>query len=119
MIEAFGCDLPAACLAVMAVGARSQGLGQEALWLNLEYLSAEDWVGGCLNAVHRRILLSAIDPLFFFPGFTPATGGLLREARLQERRRSGGGEAGALQQWLASQGLPAEATFAWNISLFW
>ena len=115
VIEAFGCELPAACLAVMATRS-SQGLGQEALWLNLEYLSAEDWVGGC----HGRPSPHPCLPLtryFFFPGFTPATGGLLREAGLQKRQREAG-QAGALQQWLVSQGLPAEATFAWNISLF-
>jgi uncharacterized repeat protein (TIGR03837 family) len=46
------------------------------VWLNLEYLSAEDWVAGCHG------LPSPHPPLakyFFFPGFVPGTGGLIRE----------------------------------------
>ena len=41
VIEAFACRLPGAHVAAMA--ARRQRV----LWLNLEYLSAEEWVGGC------------------------------------------------------------------------
>ncbi|MDX1269967.1 MAG: elongation factor P maturation arginine rhamnosyltransferase EarP, partial [Oceanisphaera sp.] len=41
VIEAFACELPTAYVAAMAQRARPS------LWLNLEYLSAEDWVGGC------------------------------------------------------------------------
>ncbi|MDO9321970.1 MAG: elongation factor P maturation arginine rhamnosyltransferase EarP, partial [Pseudomonas sp.] len=41
VIEAFACQLPAAYIAAMAARMRPS------LWLNLEYLSAEDWVGGC------------------------------------------------------------------------
>jgi uncharacterized repeat protein (TIGR03837 family) len=46
------------------------------VWINLEYLSAEDWVAGCHG------LPSPQPPLvkyFFFPGFVPGTGGLLKE----------------------------------------
>ncbi|PFW58341.1 elongation factor P maturation arginine rhamnosyltransferase EarP, partial [Bacillus sp. AFS075960] len=38
VIEAFACELPAAYLAAMARRARRP------VWINLEYLSAEDWV---------------------------------------------------------------------------
>ena len=38
-IEAFGCDLPAGYIAAMA---QRQPAAQ---WINLEYLSAEEWVG--------------------------------------------------------------------------
>jgi len=41
VIEAFACELPAAFIAAMAAQPRPP------LWLNLEYLSAEDWVAGC------------------------------------------------------------------------
>ena len=75
VIEAFACDLPAAYLALMASAARKPR------WINLEYLSAEAWVEGChgLSSPHPSLPLIKH---FFFPGFTPATGGLLREAGL-------------------------------------
>lgn len=72
VIEAFACELPPRYLAAMAA------LSRPPLWLNLEYLSAEDWVPGChgLPSPHPRLPLRKH---FFFPGFVPGTGGLLRE----------------------------------------
>jgi hypothetical protein len=72
VIEAFACQLPAAYVAAMAQRP------QKPVWLNLEYLSAEDWVGAChgLPSPHPQLPLVKH---FFFPGFTPGTGGLLRE----------------------------------------
>ncbi len=45
-------------------------------WINLEYLSAEDWIEGChrLTSVEPQFGLSKT---FWFPGFTPKSGGLL------------------------------------------
>jgi len=70
VIEAFACELPAAYLGAMAARVPAP------LWLNLEYLSAEAWVDAChgLPSPHPRLPLVKH---FFFPGFTPATGGLL------------------------------------------
>lgn len=72
VIEAFACELPQNYLAAMA------DLPRKPVWINLEYLSAEAWVEGChgLPSPHPRLPLVKY---FFFPGFTPATGGLLRE----------------------------------------
>jgi uncharacterized repeat protein (TIGR03837 family) len=80
VIEAFGCDLPVAYAEALA---RRR---PPALWYNLEYLSAEDWVTSChaLPSPHPTLTVSRH---FFFPGFGPGTGGLLREAALIERRR--------------------------------
>src|SRR5690606_21632978 len=79
VIEAFACELPEAQVAAMA--RRSP----PPLWINLEYLSAEDWVGGChgLASPHPRLPLVKH---FFFPGFGADTGGLLREAGLLAAR---------------------------------
>ena len=41
VIEAFACQLPLDYLVAMAERSRPS------LWLNLEYLSAEEWVAGC------------------------------------------------------------------------
>ena len=72
VIEAFACDPPVAYLEVM--NARDP----KPVWINLEYLSAESWVDDHhgLPSPHPRFALSKY---FFFPGFTPRTGGLIRE----------------------------------------
>ena len=78
VIEAFACALPPAYEAAMA--------GQHCLWINLEYLSAESWVEGCHGL--PSLQANGVPKFFFFPGFTPATGGLLREPDLLQRREA-------------------------------
>ncbi|RTL58040.1 MAG: elongation factor P maturation arginine rhamnosyltransferase EarP [Rhodocyclaceae bacterium] len=79
VIEAFACTLPETYLVAMA------DAPEKPLWINLEYLSAEDWVEGChrMASPHPRL---ALTKLFFFPGFTPGAGGLLRERDYDARR---------------------------------
>lgn len=83
IIEAFGCHLPAEVMTAMAT---MDAKGTPALWINLEYLSAEPWVEDyhgqqSLQTVTRDSLPAplVLGKTFFFPGFTGATGGLLRE----------------------------------------
>ena len=45
VVEAFACKLPEGYL--QAMKAREK----PALWINLEYLSAEDWVSGCHGSI--------------------------------------------------------------------
>lgn len=82
VVEAFACDLPDSYLSAMKQAANA---GRAPYWFNLEYLSAEDWIEGChaLTSTHPRLGLKKV---FFFPGFTAKTGGLLREQGLMERR---------------------------------
>ncbi len=93
VIEAFGCDPPEATVAAMAARTRPP------VWINLEYLSAEDWVERShgLPSPQRNGLVK----WFFFPGFTERTGGLLREPGLLERRAAFDREA-----WLHQFGVP-------------
>ncbi|WP_026349980.1 elongation factor P maturation arginine rhamnosyltransferase EarP [Bordetella sp. FB-8] len=92
VIEAFACDPPAEfvdAVRVLAAGPSGQGpaahgRGAGPVWINLEYLSAEDWVEGCHGIASRRA--DGLVKYFFFPGFTPATGGLLREPGLTAER---------------------------------
>jgi uncharacterized repeat protein (TIGR03837 family) len=88
VVETFGCDPPAAYVQAMI------GRSPPARWINLEYLSAEDWVEGshALPSPHPRLPLTKH---YFFPGFTPRTGGLLREADLLARRDAFQEEPGA------------------------
>ena len=92
VIEAFGCDPPTERVAAMALQARPP------VWLNVEYLSAESYVERShgLPSPQRN----GLTKWFFYPGFTPRTGGLLREAGLIEGRRSFDRQA-----WLAAHGL--------------
>ena len=80
VIEAFACKLPEAYL--QAMKARST----PARWINLEYLSAEEWVAGCHGL--PSMLPNGLKRIFFFPGFEEGTGGLLREADLLTRRKA-------------------------------
>jgi uncharacterized repeat protein (TIGR03837 family) len=80
VVETFGCDTPEPY--VLAMAARTP----HPRWINLEYLSAEDWVedSHALPSPHPR--LAPLTRHFFFPGFTARTGGLLRERDLIDRR---------------------------------
>lgn len=97
VIGAFGCQLPAAY--VEALAERST----PALWLNLEYLSAEDWVEGCHGLPSPQP--NGLRKVFFFPGFTANTGGLLREGELLGRRAAFEQDAAARKAFLAGLGV--------------
>jgi uncharacterized repeat protein (TIGR03837 family) len=77
VIEAFGCGLPEPYLDAME--------RRPPVWINLEYLSAETWVDG-VHGLPSRQPQRALTRWFYFPGFTRATGGLLREPDLFARR---------------------------------
>ena len=109
VIEAFACQLPSAYIEAMAA------IGTRRLWLNLEYLSAEDWVAGCHGLPSPQP--GGLQKFFFFPGFVEGAGGLLREADLLARRRAFQADAQAQQAFLQSLGVIREAG-ARLISLF-
>ena len=87
MLEAFGCEIAPKFIAYSADKASTRG--QKPVWINLEYLSAERFV----ERNHRLPSPILSGPAagrtrwFFYPGFTAATGGLLREPGLLERRQ--------------------------------
>lgn len=99
IVEAFGCDLPQGFVAAMR---QRSGRGAAPVWINLEYLSAEAYV----ERSHALPSPQMIGPgqgltkWFFYPGFTVATGGLLREQGLVEDRDRFQGEAGAREAFL-------------------
>ena len=109
VIEAFACSLPERYVAAMAERT------SPALWLNLEYLSAEDWVAGCHGLPSPQP--GGLRKFFFFPGFTEGTGGLLREADVLLRRRAFQADAEARRAFLAGLGIVPWAG-ARMISLF-
>lgn len=109
VIEAFGCSLPDTYVAAMAAN------NHPPLWIVLEYLSAESWVDEHhgLSSPHPRLPLPRY---FFFPGFTPATGGLLRETDLPSRRMAF--DAAARQAFWRDMGFTDTAENTLAVSLF-
>jgi uncharacterized repeat protein (TIGR03837 family) len=99
VIEAFGCDPPPAFVAAMAAASRPP------LWINLEYLSGEDWVERAHGLPSPQA--NGLTKWFFFPGFTPRTGGLLREPGLLAER-----EAFDRAAWLRPHGWAGERVVA-------
>nr|WP_235527468.1 elongation factor P maturation arginine rhamnosyltransferase EarP [Burkholderia sp. Leaf177] len=81
VIEAFGCELAAIYVTAMTRRERTP------VWLNLEYLSAEDWVADfhLRPSPHPR---HAINKTFFFPGLGAGTGGVLKERTLDADREA-------------------------------
>ncbi|WP_341889275.1 elongation factor P maturation arginine rhamnosyltransferase EarP [Variovorax sp. YR752] len=82
VVEAFGCDPPAAFIARMAECAAAP------CWINLEYLSAESYVERShgLRSPQSHGPGAGLTKWFFYPGFTSRTGSLLREPGLLARR---------------------------------
>ena len=111
VIEAFACKLPDAYVAAMAE------CDAPPVWINLEYLSAEEWVAGChkLPSPHPRLPLTKH---FFFPGFTSQTGGLLIEPELLARRDAFQHDATAQANFWRSLGLTMSAAETLKVSLF-
>lgn len=69
VIEAFACGLPDTYQSAMQ--------SHKSKWVNLEYLSAEPWV----ESFHAQSSpqSNGLVRHFYFPGFTAATGGMIRE----------------------------------------
>ena len=103
VVEAFGCDPPAAMVRAMAARA------EPPVWINLEYLSAEDWVERAHGLPSPQLSGPGLGLVkhFYFPGFTPRTGGLLREPGLLQARERFDGDA-----WLAGHGHDVTALIA-------
>lgn len=111
VIEAFACHLPHDHVRAMA--ARMP----RPVWINLEYLSAEDWVAGChgLPSPHPRLPLTK---WFFFPGYAPGTGGLLRETGLLDAIRTFQASPEAQAAFWHELGVPPRTEEDLRISLF-
>ncbi|GGY31256.1 elongation factor P maturation arginine rhamnosyltransferase EarP [Pseudoduganella albidiflava] len=111
VIEFFAVDIPPGYVTAMA---QRQA---KPVWLNLEGLTAEEWVEGChmLPSMHPRLPLTKH---FFFPGFTGKTGGLLREADLLDERDQFQRDPAALSAFLGGLGLSAAEQAACKVSLF-
>ena len=111
VVEAFGCGLPDTYAAAMAARAPAP------VWFVLEYLSAEPWIDGAhgLPSPHPRLSLTR---RFWFPGFTQASGGLLREQGLIATRTAFQRNSGARGNFWESISVPPPAAGERRMSLF-
>jgi uncharacterized repeat protein (TIGR03837 family) len=111
VIEAFACKLPESYITAMA------HRQPKPVWINLEHLSAEDWVEGChkLPSPHPQLPLVKY---FFFPGFTPQTGGLLLERDLLARRDAFRRDPQAVATFWQALGVPSPKPDETRVSLF-
>lgn len=110
VIEAFGCELPDV--------AKQRMLQRQPtpLWLNLEYLSAEPWIDDCHGLPSHQ--LNGLQKYFYFPGFTPRSGGVICEQSLAAQRQQWQGDPQFRNQYLSGIGLPPQAEQTRYISLF-
>jgi uncharacterized repeat protein (TIGR03837 family) len=98
VIENFGCRLPDAFVQRMH-------RPRPPLWINLEYLSAEDYVerSHALPSPQHTGVAAGLTKWFLYPGFTDRTAGLLRESGLLQAR-----DAFDRDAWLREQGMQRE-----------
>ncbi len=97
VVSAFGAEPPSALRASLA------GAPRRPLWVQLEYLSAEDWVATHHGLRSTKPRDGAVEH-FYYPGFDERTGGLLREAGLFARRDTFAG-SDEQRAWLAHRGI--------------
>ena len=91
-VEGFGCEIAPEFIAACARPACANGINdlKNPVWINLEYLSAEAYVERC-HGLPSPVLHGPAQgwtKYFFYPGFTPRTGGLLREPDLLQRQQT-------------------------------
>ena len=111
VVEGFGCGLPERYVAALAARATPP------VWFILEYLSAERWI----DAAHGRPSPHptwGLPRRFWFPGFTPASGGLLRERGLADLRRRFRADGEAQAALWSLLGVPPRAAGEIRVSLF-
>ncbi len=102
VIEAFGCGLPEPTLRHLADAHRRS---TAPVWINLEYLSAESYAERShgLPSLQNTGTARGLTTWFFYPGFTPRTGGLLRETDLMQRQA-----VFDRRTWLTDHGIAAQ-----------
>ena len=79
-IEAFGCNVPEEYV--------KQAKENSKLWINLEYLSGEKWIEDfhlCESLIDSKMLKK----IFFMPGFSEKSGGVIIDSDFLERMKFG------------------------------
>lgn len=104
VLETFSCALPFEYIAAIQ---------NNTMWLNLEYLSAESWVAD----FHARSSNNTKPSRhFYFPGFTEATGGLIRESSIFQQNQKFAHDLQLQSEFFNHLNLTQETTL--KVSLF-
>lgn len=89
-VEAFGCEIESEFIALVLnkKSAEPHFFSNSPTWINLEYLTAETYAQRCHGLPSPVMSGPARGQIkhFFYPGFVPGTGGLLREPDLAHRQ---------------------------------
>ena len=111
VISSFSCPLSPAWVERMAAQSHH-------CWVELEYLSAEQWVESYHGLTSQRA--DGLAPTFFYPGFSEHTAGLIREHDLMKKRDAWQADVKQQKQFLEKIGVhfDAEQTPPFFISLF-
>jgi uncharacterized repeat protein (TIGR03837 family) len=109
VIEGFACNLPQQVIQSM--------VQKKSIWIDLEYLTAEDWAMGChcVPSIHPT---TGLQKTLFFPGFDEVTGGLIRESDLIPRRNAFLNDKIAQNIWRKDHFIPEIDENIIDISLF-
>ena len=109
VIETFGCTLPAHYVQAM------QNHPQPT-WINLEYMSCEDWV----SHVHGQtsLLAQGLRKHFVIPSLLPQGGGLLREKNLLVERDAFLAHPSQQHAWCSQWAIPLPTANSLKLSLF-
>ena len=100
-LEAFGCEIAPEFIAAQRSVTRAGG--QDLIWINLEYLSAEAYVARS-HGLPSPVMTGpgrGLVKYFFYPGYTADSGGLLREVDLLLKQARF-----IRDQWLQQLGIP-------------
>jgi uncharacterized repeat protein (TIGR03837 family) len=111
VLEGFGCRIPDAYVAAMLKKTPLPA------WINLEYLSAEQWVETC-HGRYSPHAFTSLKKYFYFPGFTAGTGGLIREHGLLTSRRHFRRAAANADAFLRALGVGERDLNSDRVSLF-
>lgn len=109
VIEGFACNLPDNVIAAM--------VQKKSVWIDLEYISAEDWIGGC-HAIPSKHPTTSLIKTLFFPGFDDKSGGVLRENDVILRRNTFISDKNAQNLWRKMHSMPEIDENSVDISLF-
>ncbi len=109
VIEAFACHLPEQVIAAM--------VQKKSIWIDLEYLTAEEWAVGC-HAIPSPHPSTHLTKSLFFPGFDDKTGGLIRENDLISRRNAFIRDKNTQNKWRNAYFIPEIDENCIDISIF-
>ena len=103
-VEGFGCEISTIFIANYSTNECGEAVenSKKPVWINLEYLTAESYAERC-HGLPSPIMNGPAQGWtkhFYYPGFSPQTGGLLREASLPTEQAQFDRAA-----WLHAQGI--------------